>query len=114
MYTFDAIILEKQIIREKNIRIIVLSKDYGKITLWYKKQLTGIDIGDIARVVVKRNNSVNTLKSIDGKLHLIHKNWTYETLVAFLGILKILKNCTADSDISPQIFTDYESTMRNM
>lgn len=114
MYTFDIIILEKNIIREKQIRIVALSKEYGKITLWYKKQLTGVDIGDIARVVVRRDNSVNHIKTIDTKLFLLNKKWTYDSLFAFLSLLKTLKFCIPNEDISSQIFVDYENTLRNM
>lgn len=114
MYTFDAIILEKQFIREKHIRIVVLSKEYGRITLWHKKQLTGIDLWDIARIVVSRNNGVNNIKSIAWKIHVIHKKWSYDNLIAFLTILKILKYCTVDSDMYPQIFSDYEGVLKWM
>lgn len=113
MYTFDVIILEKNIIREKNIRIVVLSKDFGKITLWYKKQLTGVDIGDIARVVVKRENSLNIAKSIETRHYLMSKKWNFETLFAFLSLLKTIKICTADEDVVPQIFSDYEKSLKN-
>lgn len=114
MYTFDAIILEKHILSEKNIRIVVLTQDYGKITLWHKKPITGVDIGDIARVVIRREQSVNRIKSIESRLHLIQKKWTYSTLFAFLEVIKTLKLCTADQDAAPQIFADYQKTLLTM
>ncbi|MBB1554135.1 hypothetical protein HG442_001845 [Candidatus Gracilibacteria bacterium] len=112
MYTFDAIILEKNILREKQIRIVVLTKEYGKITLWHKKQITGVDIGDIARVVVRRENSMNYIKSIDTKLYLIHKNWNYNSLFSFLSLIKTLRFCVASEESSSQIFSDYECVLR--
>lgn len=114
MYTFNAIILDKQVLREKHIRIVVLTQEYGRITLWYKKQLSGVDIGDIARIVVKRENSINIAKSIETKFYLIQKKWNYETLVHFLDVVKTLKICTADQDASPALFQDYEKTCKNM
>lgn len=112
MYTFDAIVLEKTIIREKNIRVVVFTRDYGKVTIWYKKQLTGVDIGDIARVVIKRENAINIAKSIETKHYLMSKKWTFETLFAFLCLLKTIKLCTADEVLSPQIFDDYEKSLK--
>ena len=112
MYTFNAIILEKNVIREKHIRIIVLSKEYGKITLWYYKQLTGVDIGDIARFVVKRDKSINIIKNIDTKKHLLGNKWNYETLIHFLELLKILKVCTMEDSNIPHIYNDYENIFK--
>lgn len=114
MYTFDAIILEKNILREKQIRIVVLTKEYGKITLWHKKHITGVDIGDIARVVVRRENSMNYIKSIDTKLYLIHKKWNYNSLFSFLSLIKTLRFCVASEESSSQIFSDYERVLRIM
>lgn len=114
MYTFNAIILEKQILREKHIRIVVLTKEYGRITLWYRKQLTGVDIGDIARIVVRRENTMNIVKNIETKEYLIRKKWDYETLFTFLSLLNTLKICTADEDASPELYNDYENTLKIM
>lgn len=114
MYTFDAIILEKKIIKEKQIKLTVLSEEYGKITLWHKKPITWIDLGDIARIIIKRDKWANHIRNIEWKLHLINKHWDYENLIAFLGIVKILKNCIAESDIYPNIFKDYKNIIENM
>ena len=44
----------------------MISKEYGKITGWWnKKNITGIDIGDIVEVLISRENTKNTIKSID-------------------------------------------------
>lgn len=112
MYTFDAVILEKTIVREKNIRLVVLSKDYWKITIWYKKQLTGVDLGDIARIIVKREWSINIAKTIETKYYLMAKKWNFETLFAFLSLLKTIKVCTADEDSAEKIYTDYEKSLK--
>lgn len=114
MYTFDAIILEKNIIREKHIRVVVLTGEYGKITLWYNKQLTGVDIGDIARIVVRRDNAVNHIKSIDTKKYLMAKKWNYDSLFAFLMLLKTIKNCVLSEDVSSLVFADYKKTIDAM
>lgn len=114
MYTFDGIILEKQILREKQIRITVLTKEYGKITVWSKKALTGVDIGDIARLIVKRDKSTNTLKNIQVTHYLIRKKWQFETLYAFLTLIKTLSFCTAEEDISATLFEDYATILKNI
>lgn len=112
MYTFDAIILEKQALQEKKIRITVLSKDFGKITVWSHKPVNGADIGDIAQIVLKRNNNINTLRSISTKSYLINKNWDFSTLYAFLYIVKTLSFCTNDEQSATAIFCDYQTTIR--
>lgn len=114
MYTFEAIILEKKIIKEKQIKITVLSSEYGKIVLWTKKYITWIDIWDVVKVIVKRDKWINYIRNIESKFHLINKKWNYENLISFLWIIKILKYCIAESDIYPNIFEDYKNTIKSM
>lgn len=114
MYKFDAIILEKNILREKHIRIVVLSRDYGKITVWSKKPINGVDIWDIAQLVVKRDNNINTLKSISSKHYIINKSWNFESIYTFLTLIKTLSFCTAESEIASHIFDDYKTTISTL
>lgn len=74
MYRFPAIILSITRIRDNNTRIVLLSREYGKITGWWnKKNITGIDIGDIAEVLISREGTKNTIKNVDIKIHAWNK-----------------------------------------
>ena len=105
MYTFDAIILEKNILREKTDSYCCTHEGIWKNHFVAQKNIfTGVDIGDIARVVVRRENSMNYIKSIDTKLYLIHKKWNYNSLFSFLSLIKTLRFCVASEESSSQIF----------
>lgn len=82
--------------------------------MWHNKQLSGVDIGDIARIVVRRENSINRIKSIETKYYLMTKKWNFASLFGFLNILKTLKYCIATEDVATHIFSDYEKILKNM
>jgi hypothetical protein len=70
---------------------VLLSREYGKITAWWnKKNVTGIDIGDIADILLSREWGKNTLKSVDIKVHGWSKWWQYDRIIAFLETIHIV------------------------
>jgi hypothetical protein len=91
VYKFPAVILSVSKIRDNTTRIVLLSREYGKITAWWnKKNVTGIDIGDIAEVLLSREWGKNTLKSVDIKVHGWSKWWWYDRIIAFLETIQIV------------------------
>lgn len=44
-------------------------------------------------------------------MYLMHKQWTYETLFAFLSLIKTLHFCIASEESAARIFTDYKKTI---
>jgi recombinational DNA repair protein (RecF pathway) len=44
VYTIRAILLSKQSIRDNQIRIVLFTQEFGKITAWAKKTFTASDI----------------------------------------------------------------------
>jgi UDP-N-acetylglucosamine transferase subunit ALG13 len=55
VYRAQAIILYKQILRDHQVRIVLFSEEYGKITAWAKSS-DGGDIGSIAEILIERKN----------------------------------------------------------
>jgi hypothetical protein len=46
----------------------MISQEYGKITGWWnKKNISGIDLGDIIEVLISRDGGKNQVKNIDIK-----------------------------------------------
>lgn len=89
MYRTKAIILYRQAIRDNQIRTILFSEDYGKITAWEKN--TSIwDIWNIVEILLERKNSQNLIK----KISLIHSMntdlWKYDEVIEYLNTLQIL------------------------
>lgn len=65
MYTLNAIILETYPIHERRHRMIILTREYGKITGWYTGSLHSVDIGDIVSVGISRKEGINHIKWIE-------------------------------------------------
>jgi len=107
MYTLDAIILDIQSIRDKQVRLVLFTREYGKISAWIYKNISGVDIGDIAHVVIERRESINRIRHIESRYFIGKKRWTYAPLISFLEILKTLYHHTSDEDIHMHIFDDY-------
>lgn len=107
MYRFPAIILSITKIRDNNTRIVLLSREYGKITGWWnKKNITGIDIGDISEVLISRDGTKNTIKNVDIKIHGWNKWWNYERIIGFLETMHITNKMSLDSHEAHSLYDD--------
>ena len=107
MYKFQAIILNITKIRDNNTRIVMLSAEYGKITGWWnKKNITGIDLGDIIEVLISRDENKNIIKNIDVSKPGWNKSWDYHQIHAFLETLNIITKISIDKIDSHYLFMD--------
>ena len=60
MYSLRAIVLAKQVIRDSQIRILLFTLEYGKITVWGKKGMNA-DIGTLVEVLIDRKKQENSI-----------------------------------------------------
>ena len=91
MYKTNAVILSISRIRDNQTRIVMISQEYGKITGWWsKKNISGIDLGDIIEVLISRDGGKNQVKNIDIKTPGWSRTWNYVRIVAFLETLRIV------------------------
>lgn len=114
MYTLEAIVLNILQVQDKKYRLILFTREYGRITAWWYKSLSGMDIGDIAEVVIERKETLNTIKSFHTKFFLINKTWCYESLFQFLTLINILKEGIHDQEVYPKIFDDYRGIIEHI
>ena len=97
MYKTNAVILSISRIRDNQTRIVMISQEYGKITGWWnKKNISGIDLGDIIEVLVSRDGGKNQVKNIDIKTPGWSRNWNYVRIVAFLETLHIVNKMSRE------------------
>lgn len=69
----------------------MVSREYGKITGWWnKKNITGIDLGDIIEVLISRDGGKNQIKNVDIKTPGWGRTWSYVRILAFLETLRII------------------------
>lgn len=107
MYTLEAIILDIFHVQDKKYRLILFTREYGRISAWWHKSLSGVDLGDVARIVIERKETMNRIRSFETKHFLIQKKWQYSSLIQTLQILNIFKKGIQEQEIYPHIFDDY-------
>lgn len=107
MYRFRAIILNITRIRDNNTRIVMLTREYWKITWWWsKKNITGIDLWDVVEVLISRDENKNTIKNVDFVTSWWNKNWNYPQIFSFLKTLHIINQISIDNHECFQLFDD--------
>lgn len=85
----------------------MISQEYGKITGWWnKKNISGIDLGDIIEVLVSRDGGKNQVKNIDIKTPGWSRNWNYVRIVAFLETLHIVNKMSREWSECRSLYED--------
>lgn len=75
----------------------MISQEYGKITGWWsKKNISGIDLGDIIEVLISRDGGKNQIKNIDIKTPGWSRHWDYLRIVSFLETLRIVNKMSIE------------------
>lgn len=107
MYRFRAIILNITRIRDNNTRIVMMSREYWKITWWWsKKNITGIDLWDIVEVMISRENSKNTIKNLDLITPGWNRNWNYTQIHYFLKTLQVINQISREGYEQKTLYDD--------
>ena len=89
MYRVQAIILYRQIIRDNQVRTVLFSHDFWKITAW-EKWHQWWDIWSTVEVLIERASWQNQLKKIDIQKTPSHSGWSYEELSEYLYLFQML------------------------
>lgn len=98
MSTFktSGIVIKKSQLNEKQEMFVIFSKEFGKITVFSKinKKEKMLDLGSIFNfeAQVKSENSVNDMKNITLIHQFEYTSWSYEMLIEFMELLKILSD----------------------
>lgn len=113
MYRIQAIILNISRIRENQTRIVMMSREYGKITGWWsKKNISGIDLWDIVEVFILREWSRNTIKNIEIKTPGWSRTWNYIRIVAFMETLRIINKMSMEGIEQSSLYEDIAGFIR--
>ncbi len=108
MFKTQAIILHIHKIRDLQWRIIVFSREYGKISCWTYKTKFDHDIGDIVMLVLERKGWRNIVSKVEQFLSNQKPIWHYDALKRFLEIIKTLYLLLPEMVPQNQIFWDYK------
>lgn len=113
VFRFKAIILSITRIRDNQSRIVLMSREYWKITGWWnKKNFTGIDLWDIVEVILSRDNAKNSIKNIDLITSWWNRLWNYSQIESFLKTLQILNQISIDWQLCSWLYDDMDFLIR--
>jgi hypothetical protein len=107
VFKTEAIILSIDTIRDNNIRIVVLTKEYGKISCWYKKKQFPHDIGDITFLTIERTAATNTIKYTESIMSPREESWSYSKITTFLESLALMYTLLPEMSPYLSVFQDY-------
>lgn len=111
MYTLQAIVLSKQYIRDNQIRIILLTEEYGKITAWTKKQYALSDIWVMTEITIERKKQENIIHNITPLRIPKNEWWNYATTFEYLSLFQIIKESLPEWMWQKEIFYDIKETV---
>ena len=109
MFKTQAVILHIHKIRDLQWRIVVFSREYGKISCWTSKTKFDHDIWDIVNLIVERKEWRNIINKVDYFITNQKQIWNYDTLRRFLEILKTLYIVLPEMVPQNRIFSDYKN-----
>jgi len=89
MFRSKGIVLNIQKIRDNQIRIVLFTREYGKITCWSKKQISA-DIGCIISIFIERKGNQNLLKTHETLASAGDMFQKYDEVICFLQLLDSL------------------------
>ncbi|MBP9779174.1 hypothetical protein KBD33_00955 [Candidatus Gracilibacteria bacterium] len=107
MFKTNGFILNIQKIRDSYFRIILVTREYGRISCWHKIKSCGYDIGDVIHISIERIGNNNTIKSVDTVLSVSGQNWNYHSIISFLDLISLLEKTLPESMLHVSIFDDY-------
>ncbi|MFZ2256181.1 MAG: hypothetical protein WAW59_00535 [Patescibacteria group bacterium] len=114
MFKTEGIILSIDTVRDNNTRVIFLSKEYGKISSWYKKKQFLHDIGDIVFITLERQGAINTIKYTESIMSPREEAWSYEKISTFLESLALMNTLIPEMSPYMNIFKDYKGLLAHM
>ena len=108
MFKTESIILSVDTIRDSNIRVVLLTKEYGKISVWYKKKQFPHDMGDIIFTTIDRQGSLNLLKYTESMMSPREEQWSYQKIRIFLESIALIHALAPEMAPYMNIFRDYK------
>jgi recombinational DNA repair protein (RecF pathway) len=114
VFKTEAIILSINSIRDNNTRIVCLTKDYGKISLWYKKKHFPYDIGDLIFISIERHWGCNIIKYTESIMSPRETSWTYKKIYLFLENIHLMYTLIPEEYPHEKIFHDYRGLLMHM
>ncbi len=114
MFKTTWLVLRIQKIRDHNFRIILLTREYGKVSCWHKTKNCGYDMWDIIDITIERIGGTNMLRSTDNLISLSWKVWNYEWIIWFLELVWLIGKGLPEAMPYPWVFDDFTHLVKNL
>ena len=111
MYTLRAILLSKQTIRDNQIRVVLFTQEYWKITAWSKKSYSLSDIWDVAEILIERKKQENIIHNVTPIFIPKNDGWNYRVTIEYLTLFHMLKESLPEWVEHREIFNDTKETI---
>ncbi len=105
MYRTQGVILYKQKIRDNQIRIVIFTREFWKVTCWSRKTIPS-DIGNRVSLIIDRKNGMNilhTMETIDSFDSIFS---SYDEIITFLAVIHSLYKLLPESMEHRSIYDD--------
>jgi recombinational DNA repair protein (RecF pathway) len=112
VFKTEAILLHSHKIRDNTTRYIFLTKEYWKISCFYKKGEKIWSSWDIVLILIERKEGINTIKNVEIQTSIQFRKTNYVFIISFLWVIKILYEFIADSEKNESIFNDYKEFIK--
>ena len=113
MFRTEAIILHTQAIRDNQVRLIVFSKEFWKVTIWQKRKLIP-EIWSICELTIERKWKENILQSIEIQRIFPGDGQEYKIVLEFLELLSSLYHSLPEGLCLEHIYQDCHELISNL
>lgn len=113
MFRSHALIIHKHKIRDGQTRIVLFSREFGRVTAWSKKNNTP-GVGSLHEVQIERIGNLNHIKSFDTSTDISWEWWKYIEVFGFLQIMQTLYQMLPESHEQMSIYDDIRELIENL
>lgn len=109
MFRTEAIILKKTLIRSDRMLVVLLTREFGKIHVWYRRTAANIgDTGSLMDGFLYRRDGVTFLHNPCIRMSLVPLDHTYSELFLVLELSRVLNMILPEGMENTRIFDDYK------
>jgi Recombination protein O N terminal len=113
VFKTEAVVLHTLKIRDHKTRIVLLTREYGRISCWDSSIKNNYSSWDLLSVCIERVSGTNRIKSRDILYTVPFPSWSYDQVYGFLEMLLLMYELLPEALVTRKIYDDYSSLMQS-